>query len=71
MRTQKNSVSKTIISTSNMKGKRSPLPHSEGEKEPETCAALSYSGIERTIIDLWTEARYNGPKASPIRRLNH
>jgi hypothetical protein len=51
MRTQKNSVSKTIISTSNMKGKRNPLPHSEGEKKPETCAALSYPGIERTIID--------------------
>jgi hypothetical protein len=50
-RMQKNSVSKTIISTSNMKEKRNPLPHSEGEKKPETCAALSYPGIERTIID--------------------
>jgi hypothetical protein len=54
-----------------MKGKRNPLPHSEGEKKPETCAALSYSGIERKIIDLWTEARHDGPKGSPIRRLNH
>lgn len=53
-----------------MSGKRNPFRIRKG-KETRDMRCVIFVGIERTITDLGTERRCDGPKASPRRPPYH